>query len=260
MAWWGKIAGGTFGFMMGGPLGALLGVALGDYLVGGRRNKNLDDSLDFGTRERVQSAFFTATFSIMGYIAKADGQVSKEEISMAEQVIRQMNLNSQQRSIAINLFNEGKKHDFPIQDVLFQFKRECLRRKNLIQVFLEILISTALADNQLAENEKQILEKISCELGFNQSQFYNLLSRLEGFVHFDCSTSSAEKLEAAYELLGVDNGTTKQDLKKAYRKQMSQHHPDKLTAKGLPEEMINIATQKTQDIKAAYELIKRSQI
>ena len=110
MTWWGKIAGGTFGFMVGGPLGALLGVAFGDYLVGGRKNKNLDDSLGFGTRERVQSAFFTATFSIMGYIAKADGQVSKEEISMAEQVIRQMNLNSQQRSIAINLFNEGKKH------------------------------------------------------------------------------------------------------------------------------------------------------
>ena len=47
------------------------------------------------------------------------------------------------------------------------------------------------------------------------------------------------------------------ELKKAYRRQMNQHHPDKLVAKGLPEEMIDIATEKTQAIKAAYDLIKQ---
>jgi DnaJ like chaperone protein len=65
-----------------------------------------------------------------------------------------------------------------------------------------------------------------------------------------------ERLQAAYDLLGVSEGVSDAELKKAYRRQMNQHHPDKLVAKGLPEEMIEIATQKTQDIKAAYELIK----
>ena len=109
MAWWGKLVGGTFGFMMGGPLGALMGVALGDLLGGGRDSRLHAEQLGFGSVERVQSAFFTTTFSIMGFIAKADGKITKDEIKMAEQVMQQMNLNSHQRSIAINLFNEGKK-------------------------------------------------------------------------------------------------------------------------------------------------------
>ena len=258
MAWWGKLVGGTFGFMMGGPLGALMGVALGDLIAGNRTSRGHSHQLGFGSAERVQSAFFTATFSIMGFVAKADGKVTQDEIQMAEQVIRQMNLGKHQRTIAINLFNEGKKPDFPVQDILYQFKRECVRRRTLLQMFLEILISTALADGELHRSEKNILENIAHDLGFEKYQFDSLLSRLEGFSNFESGSSGPKKLTAAYELLGVNEGTSDQELKKVYRKQMNQHHPDKLIAKGLPDEMIEIATQKTQDIKAAYELIKKA--
>ena len=256
MAWWGKLVGGTFGFMMGGPLGALMGVALGDLIGGGRNSGHQTEGLGFGSVERVQSAFFTTTFSIMGFIAKADGKITKDEIKMANQVMQQMNLNSHQRSIAKNLFNEGKKSDFPAEEVLTQFKRECMRRRNLIQMFLEIQISTALADGYLHKNEKRFLENIAHNLGFEKYQFDSLLARLRGYASFEDENSLIKKIEAAYELLGVKRNCSEQDLKKAYRKQMNQHHPDKLVAKGLPDEMIQIATQKTQDIKAAYEIIK----
>ena len=63
-------------------------------------------------------------------------------------------------------------------------------------------------------------------------------------------------LSEAYQLLGIDKNADKNATKRAYRKLMSQHHPDKLVAKGLPPEMIKIATEKTQSIKAAYELVK----
>ena len=125
-------------------------------------------------------------------------------------------------------------------------------------MFLEILISTALADGEFHNNERKILENIANDLGFEKYQFDSLLSRLEGFSHFENGGSGPKKLAAAYELLGVNEGTSDQELKKVYRKQMNQHHPDKLIAKGLPDEMIEIATQKTQDIKAAYELIKKA--
>ena len=256
MSWWGKVVGGTFGFMMGGPLGAILGAALGNYFDGGLDGIKLDDSLGLGATERVQSVFFTTTFALMGYIAKSDGKVSNQEIGMAEQVMQQMRLNSQQRTVAINLFNEGKKPSFPVHEVLAQFKRESHRRRNLVQMFLEIIVATALADGRLDTQEQSKLESIARDLGYTRIQFTALLSRLTGQAHFIDQTSVADKLTAAYELLGVNSGAEFDAVKKAYRKQMSQHHPDKLVSKGMPEEMLEIATRKTQEIKAAYELIK----
>jgi DnaJ like chaperone protein len=256
MSWWGKVVGGTFGFMMGGPLGALMGAALGNYFDGGLDAISLDDSLGLGATERVQSVFFTTTFAMMGYIAKADGRVTKDEIAMAEQVMQQMRLNQQQRTVAVNLFNEGKKAGFPVHEVLAQFKRESFRRRNLVQMFLEIIVATAFADGRLDSREQHVLEDIASDLGYTQNQFNDLLSRLTGQAHFADQISSEKKLTAAYELLGLAENASDAELKKAYRRQMNQHHPDKLVAKGLPEEMIDIATQKTQDIKAAYELVK----
>lgn len=251
MSWWGKVVGGTFGFMMGGPLGALMGAALGNYFDGG-----LDNTLGLGATERVQSVFFSTTFTVMGYLAKADGRVTQHEIAMAERVMAQMQLNTQQRQVAMRLFNEGKKEGFPIHEVLGQFKREIFRRRSLAQMFLEIIIATAYADGHLHSTERRVLEDIAREIGFSSAQFDELLSRLAGQAQFGSQQSVNERLPAAYELLGVTADVSEADLKRAYRRQMSQHHPDKLVAKGLPEEMIEIATARTRDIKAAYELIK----
>ena len=259
MSWWGKVVGGTFGFMMGGPLGAILGASLGNYFDGGLSNIRLDDSLGLGATERVQSVFFTTTFAVMGYVAKSDGQVTQHEIEMAERVMDQMRLSPQQRTVAINLFNEGKKDDFPIHDVMAQFKRESFRRRHLLQMFLEIIVATAFADGHLHPQEQNTLEDLAGDLGYSRDRFNQLLGRLSGQSHFHQfvdQESIQDKLAASYELLGVSAQVSGPELKKAYRRQMNQHHPDKLVAKGLPEEMIDIATKKTQDIKAAYELIK----
>ena len=260
MSWWGRVVGGTFGFMMGGPLGALMGAALGNYFDSGLSNLSIDESLGLGSRERVQSVFFTTTFALMGYIAKVDGRVTKDEIAMAERVMQQMNLNQQQRTVAMNLFNEGKKEGFPVHEVLAQFKRESFRRRNLVQIFLEIIVTTAFADGLLHSREQKVLQDVAHDLGYSRDQFNDLLARVSGQAQFGDPASSYDKLTAAYELLGISESATSGEVKKAYRRQMNQHHPDKLVAKGLPEEMIDIATTKTQDIKAAYELIKANQL
>lgn len=215
--------------------------------------------LEPGNTERVQMAFFTATFSIMGYLAKADGKVSRSEIQMAQNIMSQMNLASDQRKAAIELFNQGKQADFPLDDILLQFKKECHRRTNLLQMFLEILIATAFADNQLDNAEHAALQYIAKSIGFSSPQLEQLINMVGAQQqHSQQPVSSASSLSQAYAALGVDKDVSDAALKKTYRRLMSQHHPDKLVAKGLPEEMIKLANEKTSEIKMAYEQIKNS--
>jgi DnaJ like chaperone protein len=252
MAWWGTLIGGTLGYMFGGPLGALLGAALGRNFDHGIA---LGDSPQYssGDTERVQAAFFTATFSVMGHIAKSDGQVTHDEIATARHIMQQMQLNAAQREAAMRLFNEGKNPGFPLLEVLAQFKRECHRRRNLIQMFLEIQIATVLADARIHQTERALLHHIGAALGFDRDHIEQLF-HVAGGAH---KASPQQALQEAYAVLGASPADTDDVIKKAYRRLMNQHHPDKLVAKGLPEEMLKIATEKAQEIQKAYELIKQ---
>lgn len=267
MSWWGKLIGGTFGFMLGGPLGAALGAALGHNFDKGMQRIDLDGVASGADVEKIQSAFFTASFYMMGHLAKADGRVSQDEIQLAQRVMQQMNLSAQQKKVAIRLFDQGKNQEIPANEILEQFRKECHRRRNLIQMFLEILIMTAYADGKLHHAEEKILWDCAKQLGFNQFLFRQILNSINAQQHFHqqggqssgraAVDSRGMSLDDAYKLLGISASASEQELKKAYRRQMNQHHPDKLVSKGLPQEMMEIANQKAQDIKTAYDLIRQ---
>ena len=255
MAWWGTLLGGTLGYMLGGPLGALLGAALGRNFDRGITITDRHDSYGPGRQERVQAAFFSASFSVMGHIAKADGQVSADEISAAEAIMAHMQLGANQRKAAIRLFNAGKQADFRLDEILDQFRRECHGRHNLARIFIEIQITTAQADGKLHAAERRILHHIGDRLGFSSAEIDQLLAAAGARTG---ATGTRQSLDDAYKVLGVDRQASDAEVKKAYRRLMNQHHPDKLIAKGLPEEMIELANEKTGLIKAAYEQIKES--
>ncbi|WP_456379051.1 co-chaperone DjlA [Thiolapillus sp.] len=262
MTWWGKLAGGAFGFMLGGPLGALLGGVLGHKLD--QQTSSPPDSA--ANQERIQTAFFTATFSVMGHLAKADGRVSPEEINQAKAVMAHMDLQPDMRRAAIDLFNQGKRHDFPLDEVLVQFRRECRRRSTLIQMFLEIQIQAAYADRHLDTAEEQLLLHICHKLGIPEFLFRQLERMIKAQQGTYSQSGSGQQqpatdrlsLAEAYAILGISSGASQSEIKKAYRRLMSQHHPDKLVAKGLPEEMMKVATRKTKEIRNAYEVIKKA--
>ncbi len=264
MSWWGKLLGGTFGYLLAGPLGALIGVALGHNFDRGIAS-NLRERFDPGAQERVQTAFFTTVFSVMGHLAKADGRVTENEIALARDVMQRMNLNEQMRHTAIRLFNEGKKPDFPLEEVLVQFRNECHRRRNLMQMFLEILMHAAYADGTLQAAERAVMEQVYRQLGFSELEFRHIEAMVRNARHFggggfgqEAPVSPARALHEAYEILGLTQDASDAEIKKAYRRLMNQHHPDKLVAKGLPEEMMRLATEKTQEIKKAYDTIKQA--
>jgi len=257
MSWWGKLIGGYVGFALGGPIGALLGVALGHNFD---KDASTQRSAPFiGRQNRSQAAFFTATFSVMGHICKADGRVTPDEISAARMVMSQMSLSPEQKDAAIALFNEGKKDGFPLEDILAQLKSELGLSKNIKRVFVEIQCSAAYADGILHPAEKKLLEKICRLIGFSEYELNSILAAISAEAHYQKSgrggQSGKMQLADAYAILNVNHDTSDSEVKRAYRKLISQHHPDKLISKGLPEEMMKIATQKTQEIRAAYECV-----
>ena len=254
MAWWGKLIGGTLGFMLGGPLGALLGASFGHQFDSGLRGSGGMRALP-GGQERVQLAFFTATFSVMGHIAKADGQVSRHEIQMAKNLMNQMRLNTQQREAAIDLFEQGKEADFPLDDVLHQFRSECQRRTTLLRMFLEIQIQGAMADGRLDAAENRILLHSAEVLGFSSQEVEHLIGLISGTASGP-GQRPGRTIEQSYAILSVSEKTPDSEIKKSYRRLMNQHHPDKLVAKGMPEEMIKLATEKTQEIRSAWEHVR----
>ena len=261
MSWLGKILGGAVGFALGGPLGALAGIALGHNFDrpatadrgAGRVEPDLLDS-----RERTQTAFFTATFSVMGHLAKADGQVTRDEIRLAAQVMDEMQLTGAHRRLAERLFREGKEDGFPIEEVLDQLRRECCYSAHLVTMFVEILLHAAFADGALHPRERALLEGICVRLHLPAGELDRLEAMMRAERHVRGSPApDALSTDDACALLGVEETCSDAELKRAYRRMMNRHHPDKLAAKGLPEEMMRIATEKTREIKAAYDHLKR---
>ena len=254
--------GGAFGFMLGGPLGALLGASLGHQFDKGLKGMPGEgpDAWAPGATERVQSAFFTTTFAVMGHLAKADGRVSREEIALAADIMTQMQLSPDMVQAAQGLFREGKAADFELDPVLGQFRRECHGRLNLMRMFLEIQLHAAYADGRVDAAERRLLGHICESLGFPHAEFdrlEQLVRAARGFAPGAAAAAgSAGHLADAYEVLGVDSKASDTEVKKAYRRLMNQHHPDKLVSKGLPEEMMKLATEKTREIKAAYDTVR----
>lgn len=272
ITWLGKVVGGTFGFLLGGPLGALLGAAVGHQFDRKLVEVELLTS-DFSpdVRHRVQMAFFTTAFSVMGHIAKADGRVTEAEIQCARSIMTRMELSEDMRRTAIHLFGEGKRDSFPLDATLDQFRIECRQRYSLLRMFVEVQLEAALADGPLQDVEERLLVHMCDRLRFSRFEFHSIKVRMEAERRFaryggrqqqwrrrESLEQPQPSLSDAYTLLGVSASAGEGEIKRAYRKLMSQHHPDKLVANGLPDEMVQLATEKTQRIRKAYDLIAKS--
>ena len=260
MSWWGKLIGGGVGYLMGGYLGALIGAVVGHQVDKGSTDYEIDEDFSLDGQQRVQTAFFTATFSVLGYVAKADGRVSETEIAHAREVMRQFALSDAQTRVAMELFNKGKSPNFELDKALSALKRECGRRQTLLQNFLEIQIQAILSDGEIHPQERLLLLNMGSALGFDRDHLHAFISQLEGAQRFHSAQSERSqqsKLDAAYQTLGLTKTASDDDIKKAYRKLMAQHHPDKLVAQGLPEEMMKEVTARAQDIQDAYQMIKK---
>lgn len=250
---WGKFFGFAIGFMFGRIIGGLIGLWLGHLYD----KKSAELSGIIGKGANRQTLFFNTTFAVMGHVAKASGQVTENDIRIATLLMDQMQLKGEARKEAQVAFKEGKESDFDIKACLKTFRLISMGRKELLQMFLEIQIQTALSDGKLDPKERTVLLTVAQELGFSASQLDELLKRWQAEFNFhQGGNNNQTTIEDAYDLLGMSEASSDQEVKRGYRKLMNEHHPDKLVAKGLPEEMMELAKVKAQDIQAAYDRVK----
>jgi len=256
---------GFIGFLVGGFIsfklsGGLVGQLSGFGNVGGIT----------GIKTEKQSIFFKTAFSLMGTLAKADGRVSEEEIAHVEKFMTQLNMSVKHRKQAINHFKEGSQEDFKIEPLLQKFTQVTTQSPNLKQMLMVYLVRVALADGQLAPEETKLLREIATQLGYSDQAFEQFMAMLQGQDQFAGGSyhsgsaggvggyTSASAIDSAYQALGVSKVNTDAEIKKAYRRLVREYHPDKLMGQGLPEAMIKEATERSQEIQTAYDLIKKS--
>jgi DnaJ like chaperone protein len=269
VSWTGKLVGGALGFVVSG--GNIIGAALGAF-VGHQFDRGLGQGDQTGSRSGVgrfsaaerQTAFFETTFVVMGYVAKADGRVTEEEIQAARAVMHRMQLRPEDVRLAIQLFSEGKQPGADIESRVVRLRETCGRQPELIQAFLEIQLEIALTQGSISVEERSVLWRIADLLGVGRVALAQLEAVLRaqrsfgqggGFNRGGRPSRDAD-LTSAYQALGIESAATDKEVKTAYRRLMNQHHPDKLVAKGLPDSMMEVAKVRTREIRAAYEVIK----
>ncbi len=284
MGWWGKAVGGALGLLMGGPLGAMVGATVGH---GVDRGTERVAELFGPARIAVEGAqqhelFLETTFSTMGHLAKADGRVNETEIAFAESVMSRMELSRGLRRASILFFNRGKTAFFDLNGTLETFRLATHGQTPLRQLFLEIQLAAAYADGAPTPAERLILEQCRLALQISVTSFRRL-ERLIQVRYKMVDVKSGERagggqasgkrrgersgaaqkpvqntVSGAYAVLGIAPQASDDEVKRAYRKLMNRHHPDKLIARGMTEEAIQKASQRTHEIRRAFEIITRS--
>ncbi len=237
----GKILGGGAGFLVGGPVGAVAGAAMGHLWFDQAAAEGLD------REQRSQFAFFIAVFWVMGHISKADGAVSREEIDFRQSLMEMMELDAEESDLALNLFADGSDSPVILDKFLDHLIEECTDPR-LIEAFVNIQIETAKADGNVHPRERSILEYIQHRLGLPSGTVDAILQ----------AESGAPSTDWAYSVLELEEGCSGEEIKRAYKRLMNRYHPDKLVSKDLPEEIIRIANEKTRQIKAAYERLRQA--
>lgn len=254
----GLVIGGLLGLTFGGLFGLVFGGVLGYYL---------ERTLRKVKAIAPQQLFFRATFTAMGKVAKADGRVTESEIDFARAVMSQMQLNETARALAIRYFSEGKEPEADLETVLRPLAIVLRHRFPVKLMFLELQLQAAMADGEMSPAELKVIETICQHLAFSPVEMRAVVERIRAAQAFAqhagdwdhaSGRSHTSLLAEAYGVLGVSETASDADVKKAWRKLMSQHHPDKLVSKGLPEEMLQLAKEKTQEIQSAYDRIRKA--
>ncbi|MGA7327901.1 MAG: TerB family tellurite resistance protein [Rhodomicrobium sp.] len=233
MSIWGKLTGAAAGLAIGGPIGALLGGVAGHLTI------------DHGGSEHDKQVAFTVGVIALGAkMAKADGVVTRDEVEAFKEVFK---IPPGEEHNVGRLFNLAKQDVAGFEMYARQLDRLFHKNRELLTDVMDGLFHIAVADGRLHPNEERFLAAVAKEFGFTDQEFMRIKGR-----HFKC------EMYDPYNILHTTPKATDRELKVQYHKLVSENHPDKLIARGVPPEFVDIATKKLAAINAAYEEVKAS--
>lgn len=279
--WWGKILGFFFGYLIGRSVGAIIGLLIGNFFDKALCQHLARPFSSFYTEKNrdTQHLFLEVTFLVAGFIAKSDGRVSEQEIQTAQSLMMSLKLSKKQKQMAQDYFNMGKSSTINLDPKLALFKATCRNNPQLIYTFVNIQYAIAQVDG-LTDKKIAALNRVLIILGLaplnRQHRFYEDFDyrtsqrntrdnyRYESWQRGNTSSRNQQQnpfkpawnsLAEAHTILGTKPDDSEDTVKKAYRRLISQNHPDKLIAQGASEAAIKNANNKTQAIRKAYEQI-----
>ncbi|MDA3902417.1 MAG: co-chaperone DjlA [Desulfuromusa sp.] len=248
MGWLSGVIGGGLGAMIGGPFGAIMGAAIGARMGGSQ--KLPQGRAGFNQPQQRQAIFFTAAFSMVGKLAKADGRICPDEIAAIEKIAKEaLGLDKQTRAYAINVFTQAKDRPESFADYARQFGELFAHDQQLCNFMMSFLFEVAMADGELHPQEENMLLEAKTAFRLSESIYQSLRSRYVG-LH-----SSSVSLSKHYDNLGITSTATAAEIKKAYRQKATEFHPDKIAGKGLPPEFIKFANDQLAEINASYDAV-----
>ncbi|MEE3000609.1 MAG: TerB family tellurite resistance protein [Pseudomonadota bacterium] len=241
MSIWGKIIGGVTGFAVGGPLGAIVGAAFGHAIDSRRSTKHFDQKSD--KLQTRQTAFTVAVIVLSAKMAKADGQVTRDEINVFKRIFE---IPENEISNVGKLFNEARQDAEGYEPYANQIGEMFIHDQAVRENLLGGLFQIAVADGVMHSKELKFLQNVASSFRLNPSDFERIRSAYTGDNKID-----------PYQVLGVDRNSSNNKIKKHYRELSRENHPDTLIASGMPQEFIDIANEKMANINAAYDKISK---
>lgn len=257
--YWGKIVGTLVGLATLKPLFALLGLFLGHQFDRGFAERYRRFQRQGTGIGRLPDEYVRALFQTMGHLTKIDGRVSEDEIRAARAIMHRIGLGPARVRHAINWFEDGKKAAFPLIQTMRQLRRVDARRTDMRLLFVRLLLEVVLAKDSLHQKERAMIWTICTEFDIGRvdlAQLEAMIRAQKGFRHSPAGDADAQRVRNAYLALGVEESTTNEDIKKAYRRLMNKNHPDKIASRSPDAAVVAEAERRTREIRRAYEMLK----
>ncbi len=278
--WWGKLIGAFFGFLIAGPLGAFFGLFVGNFFD---RGLTLHFSHPFWAYQSEKNlatkmAFFETTFAMLGHMAKADGHVSQAAIDYTNNIMAHMKLNKKQVGSAQNWFHQGKSSQCNVAQTITRLYQAIRYKPTLIHLFVDTLYNylkiIGISEKKVAIMNEMLTylqlaplyqnHRFSHDFSWytserqppHSSQRAHHQSQYQSYRH-QPRPSYHQSPDDPYTILDIPPTASITEVKRAYRRQISRYHPDKLIAQGASASTIKAATEKTQLVRKAYEYIRK---